>query len=448
MKLKILVIGGSYAGIGAIKTLLKLTSTTQATSSNNGVSKIPPVGDHKFEITMIEPKAGFINIMSIPKMVVDKDFSSNTFVDIKNFGIAWDEVLLSDNSGFQVLDTSKKFHTGLEGETIIKNPNVKVKFIQGYVTNLQSNSVSYSRNKLIKKDTPQEFITPVDGPKLAAFDFDYCILASGRGRAWPLDPVASNREELTVEMDQFSTKITNADDITVVGGGAVGVEVAGEIKASHPSKNVTLIHPHPNVPPEPTLSNSYKSSLMEKIKEVGINLRLNTRIRDEVIKNNKTILTTTNGDEITTDLNIWCNYHKNNIKYLENDLFKDSLNQDEITVSDFLQVKTPNQTFEHIFAAGDLPKLGIIKKAGGAMRLASISAANLLAIAYGVEPSKVPLKNWPNKMAITIGSKHSVQSLGNQVIIDNPKVLKNVEDYKNTKCASNLGFETDQFSNK
>lgn len=36
--------------------------------------------------------------------------------------------------------------------------------------------------------------------------------------------------------------IAKAGSIAIIGGGAVGVEMAGEVKAAYPGKTVTLVH--------------------------------------------------------------------------------------------------------------------------------------------------------------------------------------------------------------
>ena len=46
-------------------------------------------------------------------------------------------------------------------------------------------------------------------------------------------------------MNHFQVKQSNS--VVIVGGGAVGIELAGEIRDSYPSKRITLVHSKPEL---------------------------------------------------------------------------------------------------------------------------------------------------------------------------------------------------------
>lgn len=418
MAVKILVAGGSYGGLASIKTLLKLTAG---------------INDKKFVITLVEPRSGFINIMAIPKLILDPQFAKQSYISLSEFGLCWDNVLLEGNKAIATQSQGKN-HIGLDGEMIPRNKNVTLNFIQARITDLGLHAANYSQERLTKKITPLEVAKQ---PETALLNFDYCILASGRARKWPFDPVAANKEEFMQEVTESSRQIFESDSISVIGGGALGIEVAGEIKQTSPHKAIRIIHPHSTLPPEPLLLEAFKKSIAEKIKSLDIELKLNTRVQKSLPDGT---LVSTVGENITSQLNLWCNYHYNNIGYLQNLIFKLVIvDKDELSVNSHLQLKDSNRTYENIFAIGDLAKLGAIKKAGLAFRTGELAARNIIQLVS----NSTDLGIWggvARKMAIVIGSKSCVQEVQSTVVIDSPKIAKSYKDYKNSKVKRKLGF--------
>ncbi len=86
--------------------------------------------------------------------------------------------------------------------------------------------------------------------------------------------------------------------------GAVGIEVAAEIKHKHPDKNTILIHPHGFLPPEPDLPENFKKLTYLTLLQMGVNVILNKRIKTDD-KENKVVITT-DGDRYKSDLTVSC----------------------------------------------------------------------------------------------------------------------------------------------
>ena len=64
-------------------------------------------------------------------------------------------------------------------------------------------------------------------------------------------------------------QIKAAQKVTVVGGGAAGVEFAGEIKSDYPEKTVSLVHSHDQLIEYPGVTQAFRDnvrSILDRIK--------------------------------------------------------------------------------------------------------------------------------------------------------------------------------------
>ena len=71
--------------------------------------------------------------------------------------------------------------------------------------------------------------------------FSHCVISVGSLGPWPARSEVVTRAELETECRQFSEAVAEAGDIVIVGGGPVGVEMAGEIRDKHGDKSITLV---------------------------------------------------------------------------------------------------------------------------------------------------------------------------------------------------------------
>lgn len=62
--------------------------------------------------------------------------------------------------------------------------------------------------------------------------------------------------------------------------GAVGVEMAAEIKHVHPTQKVTLIHSRGNLLSSEPLPEEFKDRVLQVVKELGVEVILNDRVID------------------------------------------------------------------------------------------------------------------------------------------------------------------------
>ena len=75
-----------------------------------------------------------------------------------------------------------------------------------------------------------------------ALPYAYLVIATGSQQPFPAKVSGTEKAEGCAELRGMQEKVKSAHRIAVVGGGAVGVEIATDIKSSFPEKDVMLVH--------------------------------------------------------------------------------------------------------------------------------------------------------------------------------------------------------------
>jgi len=107
--------------------------------------------------------------------------------------------------------------------------------------------------------------------------FNYLVIATGAKQAPPAKLVSSTKKEASDELRALQNAIREAKSIALVGGGAVGVQLAGDIKTFYPQKEkVVLVHSRE------TLLNSFESVrlheyVLDKLGKLGVEVVLGER---------------------------------------------------------------------------------------------------------------------------------------------------------------------------
>ncbi|KAL1919747.1 uncharacterized protein VTP21DRAFT_1678 [Calcarisporiella thermophila] len=295
-----------------------------------------------------------------------------------------------------------------------------------------------------------------------SIDFDYLVIATGLTRAPPIWPQATDHDEYKAEIRRYLEEIKPADRAVVVGGGAVGVEIAAEIKEEFPEKHVTLVHSR-ELPIVGPFIKEFRTRVVEELEAAGVEVILGERVVSEKIQDEassadgtveKTIdpspkitnksatataveLTTSSGRVIHADWVINCTgagqpasdfLHSLPATTDEPLTTKDGL----IRVKKNLQLIDP--AYSHIFAIGDVNDLHEVKLAGGSIYMGYFVAKNLLklmqaaghyndiisdsATADEVEAGEDGLFTYPEyppQLVLLLGKKHGVAQYLGQV---------------------------------
>ncbi|KAK7203542.1 hypothetical protein BZA70DRAFT_282706 [Myxozyma melibiosi] len=373
----VVIVGGSVGGHAIAHNLVSLLLQDARRQ------KLP---DFPFpRITVVEPRRGLINPIAIPRTLVDQAFAPQTFAPPSSFSP-------------QVLD--------------------HVDFVRG--------RASYMSRARVDVRLTDDCTT--------SLPFDFAAIAVGRHRPAFVMPPHLTKHEYLAFADSYALNFRAAHSIVVVGGGAVGIEIAGELKYAYPTKSVTLLHSRDRLPPEPSLDPEFSERVLDALRALGVDVQLNTRAataadkKPSEIEVGRRIIKTTDGREFEADCTVWCTYRGTVAsEFLDSSVFLPQTSIDAannaIKVNDDMTVCGG---FDNVYAVGDANDYPVIKTAGGAIFQGSIIAQNIarqINIAQGVYapldevekeqgvevPEVVLCENWGKAhMAVIIGQEMAV----------------------------------------
>lgn len=161
-------------------------------------------------------------------------------------------------------DYAKKAWVKFQDLSGLQNPQVK--FVHGAVSSVDCEA---------KKATTIDNATK----EATTHDYDYFLAATGLRRVWPVVPQSLSRKQYLLEAEEHIHAVTNAQHgVVVVGGGAVGIEMAAELKHVQPSAKVTLVHSRDKLLSSEDLSDECKDKSLELLKETGVDVLMSHRV--------------------------------------------------------------------------------------------------------------------------------------------------------------------------
>lgn len=125
--------------------------------------------------------------------------------------------------------------------------------------------------------------------------YDYLIVASGLRRVWPVVPQSLTKKSYLYETSEHIHAVKkSAGGVVVVGGGklngtnprtqltrftgAVGIEMATELKTVSPDLDVTLVHSRDRLLSAEPLPEEFKDKTLDLVRESGVKVILGHRV--------------------------------------------------------------------------------------------------------------------------------------------------------------------------
>ncbi|THZ52916.1 FAD/NAD(P)-binding domain-containing protein [Aureobasidium pullulans] len=365
---KVLIIGGSYSGLAATVNLLDLCdgkpprfSSAPANDNSKSISKLP------VDITIVDERDGYYHLIGNPLAFASDDAASKSWTRFRDI-------------------------------PALKLPNVR--FLQGSVATIDcEKKVAW----IVDTVTEQRRQEP----------YDYLLVASGLRRTSPVVPQALDRDQFLAEARTHTKSIRDAKEgVVVIGGGAVGIEMASEIKVIEPWQKVTLIHSRDKLLSAEPLPDDFKERSLEVLKEAGVEVIMGQRVTDTTtIKTDAGSkswrLTLANGEQITAGHVITAISRSTPTSGYLPATALDKHGYVKIDASLRFTGDVPNS--QSHFAAGDIASWSGIKRCGGAMHMGHYCAINIhqdmLKHRYGQLPTYKELSEFPNIMGLAVGKK-------------------------------------------
>ncbi|MEM1274805.1 MAG: FAD-dependent oxidoreductase [Pseudomonadota bacterium] len=142
-------------------------------------------------------------------------------------------------------------------------------------------------------------VTLADGKHIPA---DYIVLATGSSNTAPFKSSNGEITSLRSAQADWNSAISDAKSVAIIGAGAVGTELAGEIAHAYPDKKVSLISSDASL--FPSLSPKLGASLLKKLGAMGVDVVLGVRAKDLPPGDTPTggTVELTNGQKIEADV--------------------------------------------------------------------------------------------------------------------------------------------------
>ncbi|KAF7289860.1 Apoptosis-inducing factor [Mycena indigotica] len=201
--------------------------------------------------------------------------------------------------------------------------------------------------------------------------YDILVLATGLAWSYPIafpDSLGDVQEYVKSRQDEFA----GAENYLLVGGGAIGCELAGELKDIWPAKDVTIVHGQ-RLLLNDSYSERYRRRVANDLAKRGVNLQLNELVPIDNITADS--VTTQNGLKIAAGLVV-----KTTGASGPNTAYIQSLGSGVLTPAGFVKVQPTLQLldFPNVFAAGDIVEWPEQKQAIKAQDHAALVAKNVL----------------------------------------------------------------------
>ncbi|XP_075262156.1 uncharacterized protein LOC142353710 [Convolutriloba macropyga] len=276
-----------------------------------------------------------------------KNFSKITFID-KNDYIEWFQdlkvyITQPDETDFYLWKTGEYFQ---KHELESKN----MEFVHAEVTNVVSSGYDKGGQIHFQNFSGESQI----------MDYNFLVICSGVQYGNPIKSDFRKWEQRKEELLNWNNKIVESESVVVLGGGAVGVELAGEISCqfskTQNDQNLTKSGSKVHLVTRGAqlldrLPENAGQYMLESLARSKVEVHLRSEVNDLKHKVNLDEETTLFLPEIT----------KPGSSFLQNEQFKDSLDsKGGVKVNKFMQV----ENFQNVFAFGDCCNTGLNEEKG------------------------------------------------------------------------------------
>ncbi|KAI8851705.1 hypothetical protein BC829DRAFT_386640 [Chytridium lagenaria] len=225
------------------------------------------------------------------------------------------------------------------------------------------NSSEIIRARAVSVDAAEKTVELSNGDKVG---YHYLVVATGTTLPAPGKTTRTTKEDGKKDAEAIVDAVKKASSVVIVGGGVVGVEIAGEIATDYPNTKVTLIHSGPELLHTTAIAlPNLRAALLSNLKALNINVILNDRVEldasGHVLPNDagyhigKHTIKTATGKTFESEVQLNCTGKQTpNSEWIVKGLGRDAVDD-----KGFVKVKLTGQLINHpeIFSLGDVSTL-------------------------------------------------------------------------------------------
>ena len=105
--------------------------------------------------------------------------------------------------------------------------------------------------------------------------FDYLAIATGSGNGLPTKVASTEKAGGMAELRNLQRQIEKAESVAVVGGGAGGVQLVGDIRSWYPGKRIALVHSRAQL--LPTFGPRLHEHVLKELEEMNVRVFIGQR---------------------------------------------------------------------------------------------------------------------------------------------------------------------------
>lgn len=277
--------------------------------------------------------------------------------------------LLKKGANFIIIDTRDAMHNnlgaaragaiaGFANKTVIPyKPTFGDHFIQASVVDI---------------DTQKRIVSLSNGVEVA---YDALVISTGTSGPFPTKHNFSSYQEAIRQYEELVIKVQKAETITVIGGGAAGLEVAGEIITAYPTKKVNLVHGGSALCQYPNVTEAFQQKILDWFKSWKVNVFLKARVVNlkDIVDKKPGVVITDGGENLDSDLILKATGLKVNSAPYKTALADKIGDHGALKVDEYLRV----EGYENIYAVGDCNNVPETKLAYGAKLQGKVAVSNI-----------------------------------------------------------------------
>lgn len=250
---RLLIAGGSYAGLSTALNLNDLVEGLSPRMAREVYAHRSGFVRPNIQITIVDERDGFCEYLCHSILS-----TSDTITDPLTVHLIGSPLALADS------EYAKKAWVRFQDIPALQSPNITI--IQGSVSGVDCENKTATIVDGVTKETKTQ-------------EYDYFVAASGLRRVWPVVPQSLTRKQYLFEAESHIDSVSRAEDgVLIVGGGAVGIEMAAELKLVKPHVSVTLAHSRDKLLSSEGLSDECKDVALELLKETGVQVLMEHRL--------------------------------------------------------------------------------------------------------------------------------------------------------------------------